>query len=209
MDNSKTLSDSILELKNSSKISDSTDILEQTVSSGSGMFGWVQNISYFYWFLFILFLTFLGFNIFTYLAEGSEEIKSVFAPILKQLFGYTIVTTSKTVDVAAEGGKAVVSGTATGVNKGLTALQSVTPNSVSDTSKSNLENVFKKKSNTQNNDFMPHEASSSIYKGKAGWCFIGEDRGHRSCIKVSENDKCMSGDIFPTQAVCINPNLRV
>jgi hypothetical protein len=22
------------------------------------------------------------------------------------------------------------------------------------------------------------------------------------------NDMCMSGDIFPTQAVCMNPNLR-
>jgi hypothetical protein len=209
MDNSKSLSDSILELKNASKISGSTDVLEQSASSGTGMFEWIKNISFFKWVLFFLFLTFLGFNIFAYLAQGSEEINRVFAPILKQLFGYTIETTSTTVDVAAEGGKAVVSSTASGVNKGLTALQNVTPNSVSETPKNNLENILKKKSNNLNNDFVPHEASSSIYKGKAGWCFIGEDRGHRSCVKVSENDKCMSGDIFPTQAVCINPNLRV
>ena len=209
MDNSKSLSDSILELKTGTKISGSEDVIDQAVSSGSGMFGWIQNISFFTWFLFFLFLTFLGFNIFTYLSQGSEEINRVFAPILKQLFGYTIETTSKTVDVAAEGGKAVVTGTATGINKGLTALQTVTPNSVSDTPKSNLEDVLKKKSDNLNSDYEPHEASSSIYKGKAGWCFIGEDRGHRSCLKVSEKDKCMSGDIFPTQAVCINPNLRV
>ena len=43
---------------------------------------------------------------------------------------------------------------------------------------------------------------------KAGYCYIGEDRGFRSCIEVGEGDVCMSGDIFPTQAVCINPNLR-
>ena len=43
---------------------------------------------------------------------------------------------------------------------------------------------------------------------KSGWCFIGEDRGYRSCVEVGENDKCMSGDIFPTKDICINPTLR-
>jgi hypothetical protein len=45
-------------------------------------------------------------------------------------------------------------------------------------------------------------------KSKKGFCYIGEDRGFRSCIEVGEGDVCMSGDIFPTQAICINPNLR-
>lgn len=44
---------------------------------------------------------------------------------------------------------------------------------------------------------------------KSGWCYIGEDRGFRSCIDVGDNDTCMSGDIFPTQAICVNPNLRM
>jgi hypothetical protein len=43
---------------------------------------------------------------------------------------------------------------------------------------------------------------------KAGFCYIGEDRGFRSCIEVGEGDVCMSGDIFPTQDVCVNPKLR-
>jgi hypothetical protein len=43
---------------------------------------------------------------------------------------------------------------------------------------------------------------------KAGFCYIGEDRGFRSCIDVGVGDVCMSGDIFPTEAICINPNLR-
>ena len=43
---------------------------------------------------------------------------------------------------------------------------------------------------------------------KAGFCYIGEDRGFRSCIDVGAGDVCMSGDIFPTEAICINPNLR-
>ena len=46
-------------------------------------------------------------------------------------------------------------------------------------------------------------------RSKSGYCYIGEDRGFRSCISVGENDQCMSGDIFPTMDICINPNLRV
>jgi hypothetical protein len=44
--------------------------------------------------------------------------------------------------------------------------------------------------------------------GKSGWCFIGEDRGFRSCAPVITSDTCMSGDIFPSKDKCINPNLR-
>ena len=43
---------------------------------------------------------------------------------------------------------------------------------------------------------------------KSGYCYIGEDRGFRSCIKVNEKEKCDSGDIFPTKDICINPKLR-
>jgi len=52
-------------------------------------------------------------------------------------------------------------------------------------------------------------ATQKQQKGKSGYCFIGEDRGFRSCIHVEQGDSCMSGDIFPTKEVCINPNLRV
>ena len=50
---------------------------------------------------------------------------------------------------------------------------------------------------------------SSKTSGKAGWCYIGEERGIRSCIEVGVNDQCMSGDIFPSQEICVNPTLRM
>lgn len=53
----------------------------------------------------------------------------------------------------------------------------------------------------------PDDTTNNIKK-KSGYCYIGEDRGFRSCVKVSEHDTCMSGDIFPTRDICINPNLR-
>jgi hypothetical protein len=61
----------------------------------------------------------------------------------------------------------------------------------------------------QYEDVRPDDSRSSIQTiGKAGWCFIGSERGIRTCSEIGANDVCMSGDVFPTQAVCMNPNLR-
>lgn len=42
-----------------------------------------------------------------------------------------------------------------------------------------------------------------------GFCYIGTDRGVRSCIRVNPGDKCMSGEIFPRRDICVNPSLRL
>jgi hypothetical protein len=58
---------------------------------------------------------------------------------------------------------------------------------------------------------IPDDATSSTQRsssGKAGYCYIGEDRGFRSCIQVKEGDTCMSGEIFPSNTICVNPSLR-
>jgi hypothetical protein len=52
-------------------------------------------------------------------------------------------------------------------------------------------------------------SGTQIPRSKPGYCYIGEDRGFRSCIEVSQDMKCMSGDIFPTMDICVNPRLRV
>ena len=60
---------------------------------------------------------------------------------------------------------------------------------------------------------MPDNAGSKTQNnpvtGKTGYCYIGEDKGFRSCLQVNEADICMSGDIFPTRDICINPRLRL
>ena len=44
--------------------------------------------------------------------------------------------------------------------------------------------------------------------GKGGYCYIGEDRGFRSCVKVEPIDKCMSGEVYSRHDICIDPTLR-
>ena len=58
-------------------------------------------------------------------------------------------------------------------------------------------------------EVSPDDSRSSIQTtGKSGWCYIGDDQGLRTCSEIGVNDVCMSGDVFPTQPVCINPKLR-
>jgi hypothetical protein len=51
---------------------------------------------------------------------------------------------------------------------------------------------------------VPSETSTLEH----GYCYIGKNNNIRNCAKVSSKNKCMSGDIFPTMELCINPNLR-
>lgn len=225
MENSNNLSSSLLQSNApiSSIGSSSSSIIGSTSDStnGSSFFESLKSINSTTWFILILILAFLGFNIFVYLAKGTQGIANFLAPLTEKLFGATVTVTGQTVDVAAEGAKAVVGGTASTVNAGLSTVQDITPNSPSTTIKSQpLQTQKDTSSNTslnnalnqsqeQNVDYQALEASSSVHSaGKSGWCFIGEDRGHRSCALVNEDDQCMSGDIFPSQELCINPSLR-
>lgn len=53
---------------------------------------------------------------------------------------------------------------------------------------------------------VPNE-HDSIDK-KKGWCYVGTDRGYRSCIMVGENESCLSQNIYPSKGKCIHPSLR-
>ena len=224
----KSLSDSILELTKSITPDSATTSTAATSAATSGSTssgessGGFLGLSLLTWLMIIMVLAFLGFNIFTYLAKGTDAASGLLTPLLRAIFGTSIAVAGETIDVAAEGGKAAASG----VSSGLSAVQDITPNKASSSvrstnvedddemeeAKSSLNKAINKSNSSKNNedgDYEPNEASSSIHEaGKAGWCFIGEDRGHRTCSKVSETDKCMSGDIFPSQEICINPSLR-
>lgn len=84
-------------------------------------------------------------------------------------------------------------------------------NELEDLQEQNLQKALDD-SKSSNSGPRPDDSLSRIQasngSGKAGWCFIGEDRGFRTCSQIGENDKCMSGDIFPSQEICMNPNLR-
>ena len=203
---------------------------DSSSSSDTGFFDSLKSINITTWLLIIFILAFLGFNIFAYLAKGTQDITNFFAPLIEKIFGATVEITSQAIDVSAEGAKIVVGETADVIESGLTAIQDITPNNAPSSVKgqpinqqqvdiysqgdqSTLNralNTSQQSQQPQQQDYEANEASSSVHsRGKSGWCYIGDDRGFRSCAQVGVNDTCMSGDIFPSQEICMNPNLRV
>jgi hypothetical protein len=208
-----------------------------------------QKITLQTWIIIILILAFLGINIFTYLAQGTQETVSIFTnifePILRFL-GYTTLTTTKqAIETSATGATAginmVAETTTDTIDNIIQTNGSETPVATSGTStgvssnvpQGNISSTLPVQYNIQKTsakiekwqedalskalssaeqkqgEVTPDDSRSSIQTtGKSGWCYIGNDQGIRTCSEIGVNDVCISGDIFPTQPVCINPKLR-
>ncbi len=67
-------------------------------------------------------------------------------------------------------------------------------------------NIEKTKERVLNDHLEEREAEALE---ESGFCYIGTDRGIRSCIRVNPGDRCMSGQIFPRSDICVNPTLRL
>ena len=245
MDSSRSngLTSSILQSSEvSNNISPSLSPSLSTTSSSDGVFfdgilDGLKEISITTWIIVILILAFLGFNVFVYLAKGTQDISNIFGPIVAKIAGLFAALTGQVTNVSAEGAKQVVNVSASTATTGLSAVQDVSKGNLPNTGTSNAATTLKTQAvqstmtqpdimanNTLNkslntaqgqqqqgsNDYEADESSSNIQGGvpKAGWCYVGEDRGFRSCAKVGVNDTCMSGDIFPSHEICVNPSLR-
>lgn len=75
--------------------------------------------------------------------------------------------------------------------------------SKSNDSKSNDSAI--KTLNNKLNNISPYKESNVT---SDGFCYIGYDDGQRECVDVYQGDVCMSGEIFPSLDICINPKLR-
>lgn len=188
-------------------------------SSFSSFFPDFLAFSWTTWLIIVLVLAFLGINVFVYLAKGTETISNIFAPILAKiaiLFGFTA---KQTVNVSAQGTQELVNVSAGTATAGLNEIQKITDGipgntvqqpdiMINNSLNRSLNTSTQQKQQENGEDYVADDSTSPIQQGKMGWCFIGEDRGFRSCEQVGVNDQCMSGDIFPTKDVCMNPNLR-
>jgi len=147
----------------------------------------------------IVFLAYAGFNIFNYLAKGTQTVANIIGPLTKILAKIAGGTASQTVYSAAEGTK----GIAQGVDSAATTLQKSTQPQVSQktpTPSKNLDASLQTPQ-TQTKEYDADDATSSTQQTKkSGWCFIGETNGVKNCVKVDENDTCQSGII--TQEKC-------
>ena len=164
-------------------------------------------------------LALLGLNVFAYLSQITEWFGKTFGPLFRGTVGTAVDvvgdTATQTIQTAAKGTEAVVKGTAAGATAGIDELQKALGGEVV---RNNIDgkglNLALGKSDDQFvMDQDDDEADTSVVGHKTkghsgGFCYIGEDQGVRSCIRVGKGERCMSGDIYPTMDVCVNPSLR-
>lgn len=217
-----TISDSWFENSTSETSSDSyTDSYIGSITSNS-------SFSYFRIGMIIVILLFLGINIFSYLGDFFQNITDTSSPIIKSILsnlGFVVTETTKDVtEVTADVAKLGVDVAAGTLESGIDVIQgqldmdqngsqmkyaSSSKNSKKNTLSASLSSALADAE--YNSEPLPDDATSSTQRhgsNKSGYCYIGEDRYFRSCISVNENDICMSGEIFPTNDICVNPSLR-
>jgi hypothetical protein len=176
--------------------------------------------------LILLSLSFLGINIFIIIGNLVESFLKVVGPLVAQIlsiFGYTTGTVlNKSADVAgdvARTGVDLAEGSLQSVGNVLrdasrkhvnpdavsgldSALNTNGPSSLGTTAGTSSVGTYKEPapSTTENPVQKP------ITSGKTGWCLVGEYEGKNGCVAVGEQDRCLSGQIFPSQVSCMNPS---
>jgi len=217
-----------------------------------------------FWIFIILILSFLGFNIFQYLAQGTDLLTALLSPFTYVIALITGDTAKTTVKYTSDGSQKIATESSNFLQVFLNFLQVVlkaltdlfnnsvkfvakTSTSAIDYLQSNIkkdkitsseepkkedkkedkkeepkkeineeERIIEKRVTNVPNDIKklivkkeenepePSESNSQQH----GFCYVGKVNNSRYCAKVSSKNKCMSGDIFPTMDLCINPNLR-
>jgi hypothetical protein len=148
-------------------------------------------------------------------ANVTKTVTNTAATGTKAAVDLTAGTVDTAVDVTQKTAGAITGATASSSLTGSQKTNSNAPVVSQDTTPNNPLNDALKHANPQNQQpgpFTADDATSTIQSNKSssksGWCYIGQEQGYRSCLQVGENDTCMSGNIFPSQEICVNPNLR-
>jgi hypothetical protein len=210
----------------------------------------------FFWSFIIVLLAFLGFNIFNYLAQGTDIITSLLSPIAYVIAMVSGDTVKTTVQHTSQGTQTIASESSNFLQILLKLITDWFNNSVkfiANTSTSAIDylqsNIRQDKITSSNNNIkndsknetsededsvlknerkienrvqdVPSSVKNLIVKKEDkipepstsesqhhGFCYVGKENNIRHCAKVSSRSKCMSGDIFPTMDLCVNPKLR-
>ena len=161
-------------------------------------------------------LSFLGINIFIVIGNLIDSIIKIFGPMVSQIlsiFGYTTGSViTKTADVAGTVAKTGVDLAEESIQSVGTIMKDASRQHVNPATVAGLDGALNVQSNSYTSTYREPTPSTSgnpvqkpITANKTNWCLVGEYDGKRGCIEVGEQDKCMSGQIFPSQVACMNP----
>jgi hypothetical protein len=150
----------------------------------------------------LLIFSVLGVNIFTAIGNFLQQIIDIFNPTLKRTLGDLGYATGSLINTSSD---ALSEVSKTGID-----IANGTFHEVGDLlrkgSGRDLDHSINK-GPEDHNEAKPDHANSPIQESpsKMQWCLVGEYEGRRGCIEISESDKCLSGQVFPNQKMCLNP----
>ena len=155
----------------------------------------------------LLVLSFLGVNLLVMTGDTMQYITNVFKPLVDQILatlGYTTGTVLvKSADVVGDTAKL-------GIDIAEGAVQSV-GNLLKSAGNPDLLDKSLNNSRVQVKQPIADDAANTIQNpisaNKGAWCLVGQYGANRGCIEVNDQDKCLSGQIFPSQKLCLNPTL--
>jgi hypothetical protein len=157
--------------------------------------------------LVILILSLLGINIFSIIGSWLQYIINIFNPVvskgitdLEYASGTLLGKSSSIVADTSKTGIDILDGTVKSVGDLLLKASGQKP--VSNTQPPTMA----PRPPVPNDTTSPIQTSTSA-PAKSKWCLVGEYNGKRGCVSISDQDKCLSGQVFPSQQLCLNPNL--
>lgn len=162
--------------------------------------------------LILLSLSFLGINLLLIVGNFFQLLIQIFGPLVTQIlsiFGYTTGTvlnvSADIVSDTAKTGIDIAEGTVHSIGD---LLKKASYAGVDPRAKQSLDQTLNL-SNVRMTIPSPSQSTSPIQNpivaGKQSWCLVGEYEGKRGCVQVGDQDKCLSGQIYPTQAQCLQP----
>jgi len=168
--------------------------------------------------LVLLVFSLLGINILNVFGNFFQKIIDFFNPVVSQALadlgyssGNVIGETSDLLADASKKGIDVLNGTFHSVGDLLVKASEETGKH------SSLDRVIQNNTHHRGppkvarDEPSPNTTSNPIQlpasSAKYNWCLVGEYNGGRGCISVTDSDKCLSGQIYPSKAACWNPTI--
>ena len=160
----------------------------------------------------LMVLMYLGINFLNIIGNGLQSIVNITNPAVSKILaavGYTAgESINQTVEVASD---TIVAGVevAEGVAKDLGNIL-IDASEEADPSNRKLHSQVETKKTPHSQqepsaDTSENPIQNPIFSGKRNWCLIGEHQFKRGCVSISDSDKCLSGQVFPNQQMCLNP----
>jgi hypothetical protein len=149
-----------------------------------------------------------GVNILQMLGGFLQRIVDIFRPLVTRIVSIIGFTMGILIEQIA----ALFTTTATaGVEIAGGTLDSV-GDLLKDASRPSLQNVLSESGTTRINTPESDKSENSIQKpitsGKGKWCLVGEYNGRRGCVELGKDEPCLSGQVFPNHASCVQPQFN-